>query len=615
MVKKILVVEDNELNMKLIDSLLKLGHYETVKAADAETGIRLARGHNPDLVLMDIQLPGMDGLHASRIIKTDPELKNIPVVALTAHAMVGDEDRAREAGCDGYLAKPIDTRTFLQTIAQYLHGNNVNGQVEENAQDHIRGHQHKILIVDDDPLNLELLSQVLCSEEFEVVLASDGVEALDKVVQESPDLILLDIMMPVLDGLEVTRRLKGDPDFAHIPIVLVTGLDDAEHKMKGLEAGANEFLSKPIDSVELRARIRSLLDLKNYREQLTARSESKPLLLATAQDDISGRDEASLPTLILVEDNEKDAKLIRALLREESLHIEVVNNGKQAIQRAKEGNVDLMLLDVLLPDMNGFEICRLLKETGVTRNIQIVMVTSLSGMENRIKGLELGADDYLLKPVNERELKVRIKALLKKKAFLDNLTSNYNNALNCAITDRLTGLYNYAYFRHFLSLETKRSTRRKDPVSLLMLDLDDFKQVNDTLGHLVGDAMLAEFAELLTNSSREVDFVARYGGEEFAIVLPYTGAEGAMKCAEHIRKRVENHAFSCSPPHVQKKVTASLGIATFPWDASDVDELIRKADLALYQAKKQGKNCVCVYANGHGHGSAESYRHNSVTTD
>jgi two-component system cell cycle response regulator len=596
--KKILVIEDNKLNLKLIDSLLKLGQHQTLSATDAETGIQLVREHHPDLVLMDIQLPGMDGLVATRIIKTDPELKNIPVVALTAHAMVGDEGKAKEAGCDGYLAKPIDTRTFLQSIAQYVNGNNVNGQQETINTENLKVHKHKILIVDDEPLNVKLLSAALRSKEFEVVLAFDGLEALQKVAEESPDLILLDIMMPGLNGLEVTRRLKDDPNYQHIAIVLVTALDDAENKVKGLEAGADEFLSKPVDSVELQARVRSLLDLRNYREQLTARSESKPLLLATTQDDISYREDVSLPTVLLAEDSRKDAKLIQTLLMEEPLHLEVVRHGKQAIQRAKKGGIDLILLDVLLPDMNGFEICRLLKETEETRNIQIMMVTSLSDMENKIKGIELGVDDYLLKPVYGKELKVRIKALLQKKAFLDNLTSNYNTALNCAITDNLTGLYNYAYFRHFLSLEAKRSARRKDPVSLLMIDLDDFKLVNDTLGHLVGDALLGELGELLTNASREVDFVARYGGEEFVIALPFTDAKGARTCAENIRRRIEDYSFNCLSSDVPKKITASIGVATFPWDARSVEELIHKADQALYQAKKQGKNCVRAYANG-----------------
>ena len=595
--KKILVIEDNELNLKLIDSLLKLGHYETVGAADAETGIQLAREHDPDLVLMDIQLPGMDGLHASRIIKADPELKDIPVVALTAHAMLGDEDKAKEAGCDGYLSKPIDTRTFLQTIGQYVNGHNGNVHQERTNREKIKRRKHKVLVVDDEPLNVKLLTAALSSEEFEVVPAYNGLEALQKVVADSPDLILLDIMMPRMNGLEVTKRLKEDPSFAHIAIVLVTALDDAESKIKGLEAGADEFLSKPIDSVELQARVRSLLDLRNFREQLTARSESKPFLLATSQDEMSYPQDVGLPTVILTEDNEKDAKLIHTALQDEALHFEVFSNGQEAIERAQKGDVDLILLDVLLPDMNGFEICRHLKEAEETKNIQIAMVTSLSDMENKIKGIELGVDDYLLKPVEPRELKVRVQALLKKKALLDNLTSNYNTALNCAITDRLTGLYNQAYFRHFLGLESKRSSRRKDPVSLLMIDLDDFKQVNDTLGHLTGDAVLEEFADMLLSASREVDFVARYGGEEFAVVLPYTDAEGAMICAENIREKIEDYSFSCLPPNTLERFSASIGVATFPWDAGDVEELIHKADLALYEAKKQGKNRVHVYTD------------------
>ncbi len=595
--QRILVIEDNELNLKLINSLLEIGHYEPMQAKDAESGIQLAQESHPDLILMDIQLPGMDGLSATRILKADPDLKNIPVVALTAHAMVGDEERARKAGCDGYLAKPIDTRNFLQIIAKYLNGDSGDGQKAEISKQNPLTNKHRILIVDDDPLNVKLLSTAFCSEQYITLTAYGGEEALEKVVKELPDLILLDIMMPDLDGIEVTRRLKCNPDTKHIPIILVTGLDEKESKSKGLKAGADEFLRKPVSRVEIQTRARSLLDLKNYREQLTSRSESKPFLLETAQHKTSCHEIGRSPMAVIVEPNEQDAKLIQAYLEQESLHIEVCSNGRQALDLVKKGDVDLILLDILLPDINGFEVCSFLKESEEFENIQVVIITSLQDTESKIEGIELGIEHYMSKPIDERELKARVKALLEKKFFLDQLTANYKNALNCAITDRLTGLYNRAYFKHFLTLETKRSKRRKDLVSLLMIDLDDFKQFNDNLGHLVGDELLREFGALLKSSSREVDFAARYGGEEFVVVLPYTDTWGALTCAENIRKRAEVHFFNCLSSHAQKGPTVSIGVATFPCDAGGVEELIHQADVALYQAKKEGKNRVCYSAN------------------
>lgn len=595
--QRILVIEDNELNLKLINSLLEIGHYESIQATDAESGIQLAEQNHPDLILMDIQLPGMDGLSATKILKADPHLKNIPVVALTAHAMVGDEERAKKAGCDGYLAKPIDTRNFLETIAQYLNGDNGDGQKAEiRKAKHLRK-KHKILIVDDDRLNVKLLSTAFCPEQFETFTAYGGEEALEKVVKESPDLILLDIKMPDLDGIEVTRRLKHNPDTKHIPIILVTGLDEKESKSKGLKAGADEFLRKPVSRVEIQTRVRSLLDLKNYREQLTSRLESKPFLLETVQHQTSCHQIGCLPTVVVVEPNEQEAQLIQAYLEQQSLHIEVYGNGRQALDRFKKGNVDLILLDILLPDIKGFEVCSFLKESEELKNVQVLIVTSLQDIESKIQFIELGIDNLLSKPIDERELKARVKALLEKKVFLDKLTENYKSALNCAIIDKLTGLYNRAYLIHFLSLETKRSKRRKDLVSLLMIDLDDFKQFNDGLGHLVGDELLREFGDLLRSSSREVDFLARYGGEEFVVVLPYTDSSGALTYAENIRKKAEVHCFSCLSSPAQKGPTLSIGIATFPCDASSVEELIHKADVALYQAKKQGKNHVCLSAN------------------
>ena len=169
---------------------------------------------------MDIQLPGMDGLSATRIIKNDPALKSIPVVALTAHAMMGDEQKAREAGCDGYLTKPINTKTFLEEITKYLK--------TKQPERRINYYKKKILIVDNEPLNVKLLEAKLPPDEYNVIKAFSGSEAIIKVSESPPDLILLDIMMPEIDGFEVARRLKKNPETKHIPIIMVTALNDRE---------------------------------------------------------------------------------------------------------------------------------------------------------------------------------------------------------------------------------------------------------------------------------------------------------------------------------------------------------------------------------------------------
>lgn len=584
--KTVLVVEDNELNMKLVLALLKIGHYNALAATDAATGIQLAIEHVPDLILMDIQLPDMDGLSATRKLKGHPLTNAVPVIALTGFAMPEDEQKARAAGCDGYMSKPINIKTFLLTIDGFtqktgpLPGKNKGGVTP------------LILIVDDDPLNVKLIDTLL-SKEYQTVKAFDGVEALEKVREKAPDLILLDIMMPNLDGYAVTRQLKNSSLTRNIPIIMITALDGAEDKAKGIEAGADEFLNKPVNQTELKARVRSLLKLKVYQEQLSARILSEEKLISSEKLKTSDQKTKELPTILLVEDSRKDLNLFKLYLENQWYHLLSVRNGEEALIECQKEKVDLVVLDLLLPGIDGFDVCRRLKEDDRTRNIQILMVSSQSDLESKLKGIELGADEFLIKPIIREELTVRIRSLVKKKQYLDQLLSRYETALNAAITDKLTELYNHSYLKHFMEHELKRCQRQKDPMAFIMIDIDDFKQYNDTYGHPAGDILLRLFGRLIRKAIREVDLAARYGGEEFAVVLPYTDVGEARAVAERILGEIRNCSFSEGPSRLSERKTASLGIACYPKDGETVSEIIQRADEALYRAKRSGKNQIC----------------------
>jgi two-component system cell cycle response regulator len=369
-------------------------------------------------------------------------------------------------------------------------------------------YKKKILIVDDDPTSLKILESMLPENRYSVIKADNGEEALDSAFNEIPDLILLDIMMPGIDGYEVTRRIKRDERTKDIPIIIITSLDKAEVMVSELEEGAEELLNKPVHSTELLARVNSMIRLKEYRDQLNIRTLSGKSFGIVAKS--QGKDrisEEKRPLILLVEDTEVDARIVENALEEEPYQLEVVHKGKDVLPIVNQEKIDLILLDILLPDMSGFEVCRRLKQEN--KDIQVVIVTCLDDLESKIRGVELGADDFLVKPLVGRELKARVRVLLEKKEHLDNLRSRYKKAMDDAVMDWLTGLHNHGYFQQFLGYELKRSIEQGFPVSLIMIDVDNFKHYNDTLGHSAGDAILREMGQVVRNSIREVDFAAR----------------------------------------------------------------------------------------------------------
>jgi two-component system cell cycle response regulator len=345
----------------------------------------------------------------------------------------------------------------------------------------------------------------------------------------------------------------------------------------------------------LLARVNSLITLKEYRDQLSIRENSERALVIKEEPvGLPEEPPAEPPVVLLVEDNESDSRMVRHFLKDLPLQINSVASGKEAVKVAQSGGADLMLLDILLPDVDGFEVCRQVKNSERGRDIPLVVITCLDDMESKFKCLELNVDDFLVKPIVPRELRARVKILLEKKKRLDKLRSQYDAALNSAVVDRLTGLYNHGFFKKFLDLEIKKSLRHKYPITLIMIDIDDFKRYNDSFGHPVGDKILQELAQVLRKTVREVDLVARYGGDEFAVVLPYSDSQGALRVAQRIDQAIKSPGFSAKVPTAQKELTVSMGVAWYPADAVHADELIHSADQRLYGAKLKGKNQIAA---------------------
>ncbi len=300
--------------------------------------------------------------------------------------------------------------------------------------------------------------------------------------------------------------------------------------------------------------------------------------------------------ILLVEDDKVQGKVSKDYLEDSGYVVIWVEDGKSAIKAAKTQNVDIILLDLVLPDMSGNEVCRWLKLNQDTRGIPIIMLTVKSSTMEKVEGLKAGADDYLPKPYNKIELNARIYASLRTKALQDELQKK-NHELEevlakvetLAITDPLTNLYNRRYFETIIEKEFNSSVRYKSPISCLMIDVDHFKDVNDGYGHRTGDSVLKELATILKNCLRKIDTVARWGGEEFVVLLSRTNKESALQAAERILIEISSHAF----PDIQKEITVSIGIASVPDPSIDTAEkLIDSSDSALYEAKSKGRNRI-----------------------
>ncbi len=306
--------------------------------------------------------------------------------------------------------------------------------------------------------------------------------------------------------------------------------------------------------------------------------------------------------ILLIEDSHSQAKEMIKTLKEMNYDVIWADGGIKGLRMAREENPDLILLDVIMPDMDGHTVCRWLKLNDATREIPIIMLTVKGGIEDKVEGLEVGANDYLPKPVNNRELEARIYAALRTRSLQNDLRER-NKELQellekvevMAVTDPLTGLYNRRRFYEALKKEFAAAKRYHHPLTCLMLDIDYFKRINDEYGHAMGDEVLKEIGKILSSSLREVDIPARYGGEEFVILFPHTPKDKAIVVAERIMDKIRKTRFKHGGKEVS--LTVSIGIASTEniEDGSD-DDLVRYADSALYIAKEKGRNRLEVFS-------------------
>ncbi|MCP1197894.1 PleD family two-component system response regulator [Notoacmeibacter sp. MSK16QG-6] len=448
----------------------------------------------------------------------------------------------------------------------------------------------RILVVDDVPANILLLQTRLSAEYFDVVTAENGLQALKACAEQAIDVVLLDIMMPDMDGYEVCERLKADPETAHIPVVMVTALDQQSDRVRGLRAGADDFLTKPVDTMQLLTRVKSLVRLKNLSDELRLRAATSRTIAITTL--LTGAEEAARqPSILLIDEREGSAACLSASL-EGWATIKHQSDPQTGFFDAVEGQCDLVMVATGFKNYDPLRIIAQLRSIERTRFTPLMLIANPEETDVVTRALELGVNDYVTRPVEPQELKARITTQLKRKHFHEGLRASLTETLQLAITDPLTGLHNRRYLEGHLQTLFDRAVKRGAPLSLMMMDLDFFKQVNDRHGHDGGDAVLREFAQRLRRNVRGMDLACRYGGEEFIIIMPETDQRTARQVAERLRAAIEASPFPLGPGKPDIDVTVSIGVSSLGEEQETTNSLLKRADMALYSAKENGRNRV-----------------------
>lgn len=451
----------------------------------------------------------------------------------------------------------------------------------------------RILVVDDLEANRRLLEAKLTGEYYDVLMAQRGEEAVQLAKRERPDLILLDVMMPGgIDGFEACRRLKAQAETRHIPVVICTTLDDRESRLRGLHAGAEDFVTKPFDDVHLMARVKSLLSLKVVIDELRAREANGKRLGVIGEDlrpDPLDQHRLTAGNVLVVDDSPTQIKRIQAALGVE--HSVSVLGAQESAAKP-----DLVVVSVTAKSFDGFRVIARMRSGEPTRHLPILAVVDPDDRPRVVRALELGAHDIIARPVDDEELTARARTLMRRKRYMDALRHRLDHGIELAITDQLTGLYNRRFVDAQLGPLVHRAQCGGEPVSVALVDLDHFKRVNDTYGHDVGDAVLQEFAARLASNVRPSDYACRLGGEEFVIIMPRTTGDVACLAAERLRRHICAAPFRAPGLSEPIDVTVSAGVACTEGPDDTADTLLKRADEALYEAKHAGRNRVIGHA-------------------
>ena len=311
--------------------------------------------------------------------------------------------------------------------------------------------------------------------------------------------------------------------------------------------------------------------------------------------DFIGSQNAPQANILIVDDVDDNLEILGSLLTFDGYEVQTARNGEEALKRVQDSRPDLILMDVLMPGMSGFELCERLKSRDSTRDIPVIFVSSMSDIDSKVQGFKVGGVDYINKPYQHAEIVVRVNTHLTMLRLRQHLEKQNAELERLANTDYLTNLYNRRSFFHVAEVEYVEAIRNGNPISITLIDLDFFKQVNDTYGHLVGDQVLVHIAKLIRVYSRIRDVAARYGGEEFIILHPSIGRQEAFLIVDRIRKGVEQTPFLLDGNEIDVTLSAGVVDTHACTDCAQIDDVLKLADKALYRAKDAGRNQVFVF--------------------
>jgi two-component system, cell cycle response regulator len=452
----------------------------------------------------------------------------------------------------------------------------------------------RVLVVDDIAANVKLLEARLTAEYFEVLTAFSGLEALDVLSRERVDVVLLDVMMPGIDGFETARRIKSNAATQHVPVIMVTALDQASDRITGLEAGADDFLRKPVDDVALVTRVKNVVRLKVLNDEMMARATTSQQMGLNNSPFLNWAEAGNNGRILLVEDHPRAAQRMVDSLGG-THQVDVEPNPQAALVRTGEVAYDLMIVSLSLTDADGLRLCSQVRSLDRIRHMPIIILVDEGEQARLLRGLDMGVNDYLTRPVDKNELAARVRTQITRKRFSDILRNRIEESVEMAITDGLTGLFNRRYMETHLETLVTQSRQTGRPLSLLIADIDHFKKVNDTHGHDAGDAVLREFAVRFRRNTRGIDLACRLGGEEFVIIMPETELRRAFQIGERLRAAIAAETFRLTDG-TGLRITASVGVATVDFENDTPTLLYKRADTALYAAKREGRNRVIADA-------------------